>query len=411
MNYGKSPIHNMKKALHTLWKEPYVHIQYRLKFSKSNSLLDSPYKLTVELTFEIIRTLEATSALAHKGHERDFIHVYTRKPNAAWHDLCVAACCRVLQSVAACCSVVQCFIQTKPECRMAQYAAAFGSVMQRAVVRCNVLQCVAVCCSVLQWVRRDSCISIIHTDELVESLCIHKFVSVYLGVHVRVRDSFCILIVHVWHHSVALPCSVLQCVAVCCSVLQCVAVCRSVLQCFAVCCSVLQCVAAQLHSLTCGQEWWLVHMYDMTRSHVRHDSSTCATWLVHSRVVKNVLGVFACHKEYPVTQTARKAFWNSEDLGVRAHPLDTSRWQPRLTYNWYTSKTHFSLEVMTQIKQKGDTGVETLLPRSFLGGYAQNCLFWQRVRLEYSYGKELASHTHLAKCTPGTLTCCNEWRK
>jgi len=324
MNYGKSPIHNMKKALHTLWKEPYVHIQYRLKFSKSNSLLDSPYKLTVELTFEIIRTLEATSALAHKGHERDFIHVYTRKPNAAWHDLCVAACCRVLQSVAACCSVVQCFIQTKPECRMAQYAAAFGSVMQRAVVRCNVLQCVAVCCSVLQWVRRDSCISIIHTDELVESLCIHKFVSVYLGVHVRVRDSFCILIVHVWHHSVALPCSVLQCVAVCCSVLQCVAVCRSVLQCFAVCCSVLQCVAVCCSVLQCVAvccsvlqcvavccsvsrlsctHWrvvksddsftcttWLVRMCDMTRPHVRHDSFThvwSRMYSEYSRVTKS----------------------------------------------------------------------------------------------------------------------------
>ena len=63
--------------------------------------------------------------------------------------------------------------------------------------------------------------------------------------------------------SVAVWCSVLQCVAVCCSVmqksahdtrhslkltslqfaLQCVAVCCSVLQCVSVCCSVLQCVA------------------------------------------------------------------------------------------------------------------------------------------------------------------------
>jgi len=32
-------------------------------------------------------------------------------------------------------------------------------------------------------------------------------------------------------------------VAVCCSVLQCIAVCCSVLQCVAVCCSVLQCAA------------------------------------------------------------------------------------------------------------------------------------------------------------------------
>ena len=39
----------------------------------------------------------------------------------------------------------------------------------------------------------------------------------------------------------AVCCSVLQCVTVCCSVLQCVAVCCSVLQ--GGCCSVLQCVA------------------------------------------------------------------------------------------------------------------------------------------------------------------------
>ena len=39
--------------------------------------------------------------------------------------------------------------------------------------------------------------------------------------------------------TVAVCCSVLQCVAVCCRVLQGVAVCCSVLQCVAVCCSVL----------------------------------------------------------------------------------------------------------------------------------------------------------------------------
>ena len=43
--------------------------------------------------------------------------------------------------------------------------------------------------------------------------------------------------------SVAVCCSVLQCLAVCCSVLQCVAVCCSVLQCVAVCGRVRQCVA------------------------------------------------------------------------------------------------------------------------------------------------------------------------
>jgi len=51
--------------------------------------------------------------------------------------------------------------------------------------------------------------------------------------------------------SVAVCCSVLQCVAVCCSVLQCSAVCCSVLQCVAVCCSVLQCVAVCCIALHC----------------------------------------------------------------------------------------------------------------------------------------------------------------
>jgi len=49
--------------------------------------------------------------------------------------LCVALCCRVLQSVAECCSVLQC-----------------------VAVGCSVLQCVAVCCSVSHcvttWVSR-----------------------------------------------------------------------------------------------------------------------------------------------------------------------------------------------------------------------------------------------------------------
>jgi len=86
--------------------------------------------------------------------------------------------------------------------------------------------------------------------------------------------------------SVAVCCSVLQCVAVCCSVLQCVAVCCSVLQCVAmccnafqsrvvesvrasewVCCSVLRCVAVNCSVLQCV--------------------AVCCN-AVYSRVVKNV---------------------------------------------------------------------------------------------------------------------------
>ena len=35
---------------------------------------------------------------------------------------------------------------------------------------------------------------------------------------------------------------------------------------------------------------------------------------------------------------------------------------------WYKSNIHFSLELVVQIKQKGDTGVENPHSRSFLGG-------------------------------------------
>jgi len=48
-----------------------------------------------------------------------------------------------------------------------------------------------------------------------------------------------------------------------CFTLRCVAACCSVLQRVAACCSVLQCEAV------------LIHMCDMTRSYVRHDSLMC----------------------------------------------------------------------------------------------------------------------------------------
>ena len=82
---------------------------------------------------------------------------------------------------------------------------------------CSVLQSVAMCCSVLQCVAVWTCIR----------------GTQYLS-------------------CVAVCCSVLQCVAACCNVLQCVAVYRSVSQCVDmylgdpvsfVCCSVSQCVA------------------------------------------------------------------------------------------------------------------------------------------------------------------------
>jgi len=59
--------------------------------------------------------------------------------------LCVARCCRVLQSVAVWCSVVQRVLGC---CRVLQCVAVCCSVLQCGAVWCSVVQCVVVCCSV-----------------------------------------------------------------------------------------------------------------------------------------------------------------------------------------------------------------------------------------------------------------------
>ena len=129
----------------------------------------------------------------------------------------------------------------------------------RDSVCCSVLQYVAVCCSVLQRVAA-CCIDLCYTT------------------HLKTSET--------------------QCVAVCCSVLQCVAVCCSVLQCVAVCCSVLHRLMLHDSSKDMRDPWnmmhdtwdmahvqhgatWLIHMWDMTHSYVRHDSFICAAWLIH----------------------------------------------------------------------------------------------------------------------------------
>jgi len=101
-------------------------------------------------------------------------------------------------------------------------------------LRCGcmfVLQSVAMRCSVLQCVV-ECCI---HARRV--QIC--DIVSLRCG---------CIFVLH----CVALCCSGLRCIAVCCSVLQCVAVFCSVLQRVAVCCSVLQCVAARHEACRCA---------------------------------------------------------------------------------------------------------------------------------------------------------------
>jgi len=83
------------------------------------------------------------------------------------------------------------------------------SVLQCVVVCCSVLQCVAVCCSVLQCV------------------------ALHDGGHSFIRHDCC----SVLHFTMGGTASSVVTVAVCCSVWQCVAVCGSALQCVAVCCS------------------------------------------------------------------------------------------------------------------------------------------------------------------------------
>ena len=90
-------------------------------------------------------------------------------------------------------------------------------------------------------------------------------VAVYIAVRRSALQCVAVHVAHLIEWSLAVCCSVLQCVAVCCSVLQCmlhtlssgalqsVAECCSVfcrvLQCVAVCCSVLSCM---LHTLSSG---------------------------------------------------------------------------------------------------------------------------------------------------------------
>jgi len=92
--------------------------------------------------------------------------------------------------------------------------------------------------------------------------------------------------------TVAVCCSVMQCVAVCCSVLQCdageewlytatqhtAAVCCSVLQCVAVCCSMLQCVAvcsSVLQGNKCFRE--VQFLYNVKAHFVKVTEAVCSS--------------------------------------------------------------------------------------------------------------------------------------
>jgi len=116
---------------------------------------------------------------------------------------------------------------TTANCNTPQHRDVLGLPCVRACVwegeYTQTIRSVAVCCSVLQ------CVAVWLNGSQV---CVAVCCSVLQGEYTQsIR-------------SVAVCCSVLQCVAVCCSVLQCVAVCCSVAEWLtSVCCSVLQCVA------------------------------------------------------------------------------------------------------------------------------------------------------------------------
>ena len=76
------------------------------------------------------------------------IEVAIARPDLTHHDrrcveVCVAACCSVLQRVAACCSVLQCVAVAIVRPDLTHH--------DRRCVEVCVLQRVAACCSVLQW--------------------------------------------------------------------------------------------------------------------------------------------------------------------------------------------------------------------------------------------------------------------
>jgi len=125
------------------------------------------------------------------------------------HQVCVAACCSVLQRVSACCSVLQCVaVGCCVCCNLSSFLIAQPPTNIRCVLQC-VAVCCSVCCSVLQ--RVAACFSVLQ--------CVVACFSVWQCVAVRGSGMQCLL------HSFLLPDGSTPdkhqvSVAVCCSVLQ-----------------------------------------------------------------------------------------------------------------------------------------------------------------------------------------------
>ena len=162
---------------------------------------------------------------------------------------CVAVCrsvlqsfavlCSVLQRVAVCCSVLQCVnecLWTRRSQGALQCVGVCWSVLQLVAACCSVLQCVAVCCRMredsapfstssrikwvmphIKWVVSHITSALSHVNES----CPWQVRGLVLPYVDTCRCWRVNLYAYVaYQMSIAVCCSVLQCVAVCCSVLR-----------------------------------------------------------------------------------------------------------------------------------------------------------------------------------------------
>jgi len=102
------------------------------------------------------------------------------------------------------------------------------------------------------------------------------------------------------YHTVAMCCSVLQCVAVRCNVLLCVAMCCCALQCVAVRCNVLQrvavrCSAVQCVAMCCSALQCVAVRCSVLQDAMRHSMLQCVGVCgVYGSVLECVAGVLVC---------------------------------------------------------------------------------------------------------------------
>jgi len=135
---------------------------------------------------------------------------------------------------------------------------------------------------------------------------------------------------HIWVTNFVKRLTKIRSVCECCSVF-------SALQRFAVCWSVVQCVAAQIRRGQCttilfrNHTWivtWLIHIWDMTHSYMRHDSFIYETWLtIHVWLRNNKFESCHIHEWVMSHTTAQLWIWVMSRRNESCHLDETSRWQ------------------------------------------------------------------------------------